>query len=63
MADYIETPLSHHEWDPSKGDFFSPSVFAEDKHHEKKLSRRKFLISGLISLHLILLLSVVVFFS
>jgi hypothetical protein len=63
MADYIDTPFSHHEWDPSKGDFYSSSVFADDQYHEKKLSRRKYLISGLISLHIILLFSVVIFFS
>jgi len=63
MSDFIATPLSHPEWDPSKGDFYSPSVVADDKHHEKVLSRRKILIGSLISLHMILLIAVIIFFS
>ena len=31
MADYINTPLSHHAWDPSKGDYYSASIVADDE--------------------------------
>lgn len=63
MAEFIDKPLSHPEWDPSKGDFYSPTVFADDQYHEKSLKRKKIFIGSLISLHMLLLLSVFIFFS
>jgi hypothetical protein len=63
MAEFIDKPLSHPEWDPSKGDFYSPTVHADDQYHEKSLKRKKILIGSLVSLHMLLLLSVFIFFS
>jgi hypothetical protein len=61
MSNYIKNPMSHQEWNPTMGDFFSQRVFEEDRLYEKKQKRQKILISSLISLHIILLTAVVVY--
>ncbi len=63
MAEFIENPLKHPEWDPSKGDFFSPSVLADDIHHAKTLFRKKIFIGSLVSLHMLLLIFALIFLS
>ena len=59
--EYIQNPLSHPEWDPSKGDFYSPVVHEEVLNHKKSLKRKKMFINSLIAIHIILL--VIVFFT
>lgn len=63
MTGYIQNPLTHPQWDPSKGDYFSETVFEEDRMYEKSQIRKKFMISSLLSLHFLLLIAVVVYFS
>jgi hypothetical protein len=63
MANYIENPISHQEWNPKMGDFFSQRVFDEDRLHERKQLRKKMMISSLISVHVIMLTFVVIYFS
>ncbi len=63
MNNYIDNPISHQEWNPKMGDFFSPRVYEEDRYHEKKQLRKKMLISGLISIHIIMLAAIFVYFS
>ncbi|MBK8945318.1 MAG: hypothetical protein IPM32_08625 [Ignavibacteriae bacterium] len=63
MSQYIQNPMSHPEWNPSMGDFFSKRVFEEDKLHEKKQNRKKIFISSLLVLHILMLSIVVVYFS
>lgn len=63
MSDFIKEPLKHPNWDPTKGDYYNKSLFAEDKHHQKKLSRKKMLISGLAVAHVVAFALVIVYFS
>ncbi|MEE9429487.1 MAG: hypothetical protein V3V16_00500 [Melioribacteraceae bacterium] len=63
MSDFIATPLSHPEWNPTHGDYYSASIVADDEFHERKINRRNYLIGSLISVHIVLLVSVVIFFS
>ncbi len=63
MSKYIQNPMSHPEWNPSMGDFFSKEVFEEDKLYERILLRKKIFISGLIFAHLATLAMVILYFS
>ncbi|MCB0744541.1 MAG: hypothetical protein H6613_10480 [Ignavibacteriales bacterium] len=63
MSKYIQNPISHPEWNPSMGDFFSKRVYEEDKLYEKKQFRKKVFISGLVSVHMLMLIGVIYFFS
>ncbi len=63
MSNYIENPLTHPEWDPSMGDFFSKRVFEEDKLYEKKQQKRKIFISSMVMVHVLLLFTVMFYFS
>jgi hypothetical protein len=63
MSNFIQNPISHQEWNPQMGDFFSQRVFEEDRLHEKKQLRKKIMISSLISVHLLMLTVVFVYFS
>lgn len=63
MANYIETPLTHPEWNPKKGDFFSQRVYEEDLLHERNLFKKKIIVSSLISIHMLMLAVVFVYFS
>jgi hypothetical protein len=60
---YIENPLSHPEWDPSKGDFFSSNVHREVQNHKKALKRKKLFITSLIAAHIVLLVMVLFYIS
>ncbi len=57
---YIQNPLSHPEWDPSKGDFFSDKIHEEVQNHKKNIYKKKIFIRSLIIVHILLL--IVVFF-
>ena len=63
MSKYIQNPISHPQWNPSMGDFFSKRVFEEDKIYERKVLRKKLFVSGLIFAHLAMLATIIVFFS
>lgn len=63
MSDFIQNPMTHPEWDPKMGDFFSQRVFEEDRAHEKKQLRNKILISSLVSVHMIMLVTIFLYFS
>ncbi len=63
VSQYIKNPISHPEWDPSMGDFFSKRVFEEDKIHLKNLHKKRIFISSLVVAHFLLLTIVVVYFS
>lgn len=63
MSNFIENPISHPDWNPKMGDFFSKRVFEEDRYHEKKQLKKKLLVSSLISIHMIMLALVIVYFS
>ena len=63
MSDFIQNPMSHPEWDPKMGDFFSQRVFEEDRAHEKKQLLTKILISSLVSVHMIMLVTIFIYFS
>jgi len=63
MSKFIQNPMSHPEWNPSMGDFFSKRVFEEDKLYERKLLRKKLFVSGLIFAHVAMLAMVIVYFS
>lgn len=63
MGNYIQNPISHQDWNPEMGDFFSERVYEEDKNYEKKQMREKILISGLITIHMIMLAVVFLYFS
>jgi hypothetical protein len=63
MSKYIQNPISHPEWNPSMGDFFSKRVFEEDKLHEKKQSRKKLFISSLLFIHVLMLSLLIFYFS
>ena len=60
MSNFIKNPMSHPEWNPQMGDFINLRVCEEDRIHEKKVLKKKLFISGLISLHMIMV--VLVFF-
>lgn len=63
MSDFIQNPMSHPEWDPKMGDFFCPTVYEEDRAHEKKQLRNKILISSLVSIHMIMLVGIFLYFA
>ena len=63
MANYIENPITHPEWNPEKGDYFCRRVYEEDLLHEKYLFKKKIFVSGLISLHMLMLAAVFFYFS
>jgi hypothetical protein len=63
MSNFIKEPLKHPEWDPSKGDYYNKSLFAEDKQHEKNIFRKKLLISSLALAHIVALVLIFVYFS
>jgi hypothetical protein len=63
MENYIQNPISHQDWNPEMGDFFSERVYEEDRNFEKKQMRKKILVSGLISIHMIMLAFVFFYFS
>jgi len=63
MANFIQNPISHQDWNPEMGDFFSQRVFEEDRNYEKKQMRKKILVSGLISVHMVMLAAVFFYFS
>ena len=55
MKNFIENPIKHSEWDPSKGDFISHSVFEEDKRYYKRQQKKKTFITILAITHILLL--------
>jgi hypothetical protein len=63
MSNYIQNPLSHSDWNPKMGDFFSKRVYEEDRLYEKKQLRKKIYISSLISLHMLMLAIVFIYLS
>lgn len=63
MSNFIEDPLEHPEWDPSKGDYYNKTVFAEDKQHKKNLLRKKILVSSLALAHIVALALVFIYLS
>ena len=63
MANYIENPLTHPEWNPKKGDFFSQRVYEEDLLHERNQFKKKILVTSLVSIHMLMLAIVFVYFS
>jgi len=63
MSNFIENPISHPDWDPNMGDFFSQRVFEEDRLHEKKQLKKKIMISSLLSIHMVMLAVVFIYFS
>lgn len=63
MSGYIQNPLSHSDWNPEMGDFFSQRVYEEDKLYEKKQFIKKVFISSLVSIHFVLLAMVLFYFA
>ncbi len=63
MSNFIQNPISHPEWNPHMGDFFSQRVFEEDRQYEKKQFRKKILISGLLSIHMVMLAIIFIYFG
>jgi hypothetical protein len=55
MKNYIQKPMMHNEWDPTKGDYYSKKIHEEDKSYEKKQAKNKFLITFLVITHIFLL--------
>ncbi|MCB0730080.1 MAG: hypothetical protein KDC88_03505 [Ignavibacteriae bacterium] len=63
MSNFIQNPISHQEWNPEMGDFFSQRVYDEDRLYEKKQLRKKILISSLVTLHMVMLSLVFIYLS
>jgi hypothetical protein len=63
MENFIQNPISHKDWNPQMGDFFSKRVYEEDRSYEKKLLRKKILISSLFSIHMLMLAVVFFYFA
>lgn len=63
MSNFIQNPISHQDWNPEMGDFFSERVYEEDKLYEKKQLKKKLLVRGLLFIHMIMLVSVFVYFT
>ena len=63
MSNYIENPMKHQEWNPQMGDFFSRRVCEEDRLYEKKKLKKKIIVSGLLSVHLIMLATIFFYFA
>lgn len=61
MQNFIKNPISHPEWNPQMGDYYSKNIFEEDKLHERKLLKKKIMIGSLVSIHIIMLAFVFVF--
>ena len=63
MENFIQNPISHKEWNPQMGDFFSQRVFEEDRNYERKQLRKKILVSSLFSIHMLMLALVFIYFA
>jgi len=63
MSNFIQNPISHQEWNPQMGDFFSQRVYEEDLIHEKKEKRKKIFISSLLSIHMLMLATIFFYFA
>ena len=63
MSTFIENPISNPEWNPQKGDYFCRRIYEEDLQYAKKQFGKKVLITGLLSIHMVLFALVFVFFS
>jgi hypothetical protein len=59
MSNLINNPVSHHNWDPSKGDFINNSIINENILFVKKQKRRRAIISFLALTHILLILLVI----
>ena len=62
MKNYIQQPMSHEQWDPTKGDFYSRNIHEEDKSYEKKQKKKKALITFLAVAHIMLLFAIFMFY-
>lgn len=63
MSNFIENPITHHEWNPQMGDFFSHRVCEEDRLYEKKQFKKKLLVSSLVSIHILMLATIFFYFA
>ena len=63
MENYIQNPMSNKEWNPQLGDFFSRKVYEEDLLYERRQFRRKMMVSGLLSIHMIALVAVLLYLA
>ncbi len=63
MSNFIKEPLKNSNWDPSKGDYYNKTLFAEDKEHEKGLFRKKVLVASLAFAHIVGFAFVLIYFS
>ena len=63
MENYIQNPISHPEWNPTMGDFFSHRAFEEDRQYEKKQLKNKIVVSSLLSFHLLVLAVIFFYFA
>lgn len=62
MKNFIEKPIKSDYWDPSKGDYINYNVLKEDRQYTSRQKRKKFLISFLAFIHLLLLILVFVLY-
>ena len=63
MENYISNPMSNDQWNPQMGDFFSRRVYEEDLLYEKKQFRKRIMISGLLTIHMIAFAAVLLYFA
>lgn len=62
MANFIQNPISNQNWNPTMGDYYSERIHEEDKLYERKIAKRKMMIGGLISVHVLMLAIVLILF-
>jgi hypothetical protein len=63
MSNFIQNPISHPEWNPQMGDFYSQHVFEEDRNYEKKQLRKKIIVNSLLTIHLAMLAVIFFYFA
>ncbi len=63
MASYIDQPLTHPEWNPSKGDFYSEKALEEERLYKRRMLKKKLAAGALVFLHFALLIYAVYYFS
>lgn len=58
MSKFIDEPIHNKDWDPTKGDFFSESVYEEDKRYKFKLFKYRIKLFSILFIYIVLLIMI-----
>ncbi|GEM_PF-4298992 len=63
MENYIDQPLTHPSWNPSKGDYYSEKALEEERLYKRRMFKKKLAGGILAFLHFALLMYAIYYFS